>query len=369
MLEARNVSVYYGHHRAVEDASVTVDTNEIVVILGANGAGKSTFLRTIAGLEPSADGSSITIDGTDITHRPSHEIVEFGIALVPEDRGIFDELTVSENLLLGAQPKRARDHEAANMEKVLSLFPPLTQRLNQRVRTMSGGERQMVAIGRAMMSHPSILMLDEPSLGLSPLLCGELFRSLTSIKEADVGILLVEQNARQSLAIADRGYLLDNGQITHADTAEALSTDKQVIKSYLGGISTGAANITKAKPAQSAESNDGVEVPSSSSFTVNAGQRGSARTNIEDVLPVSISALVESATLAQSEHVGTQRSQSEAMQAAPPPVNTNGGGANGRQAGPAERDVESTGSEPDSLQRMLLEMEKAAADTLRRGDR
>jgi branched-chain amino acid transport system ATP-binding protein len=175
------------------------------------------------------------MDGTDITHRPAHEIVEAGIALVPEDRGVFAELTVHENLVLGAHPRRARPHEAANLERVLVLFPKLAERRKQLVRTMSGGERQMVAVGRAMMSAPSILMLDEPSLGLAPLVCRELFRSLARIKDAGVGIFLVEQNAKQALAIADRGYLLDNGHIVGADSAASLSKDEKVRKAYLGG--------------------------------------------------------------------------------------------------------------------------------------
>jgi branched-chain amino acid transport system ATP-binding protein len=203
-------------------------------MLGANGAGKSTFLRAVAGQTRAMADSSVTMDGIDITHRPPHEIVETGIALVPEDRGVFAELTVHENLVLGAHPRRARAAEAVNMERVLSLFPKLAERRNQVVRTMSGGERQMVAVGRAMMSAPSILMLDEPSLGLAPLVCSELFRSLRRIKEAGVGIFLVEQNAKQGLAIADRGYLLDNGHIVGSDTAEALSKDEKIRKAYLG---------------------------------------------------------------------------------------------------------------------------------------
>jgi branched-chain amino acid transport system ATP-binding protein len=234
MLEVGNVSVFYGRHRAVEGVSVKVGVGEIVVMLGANGAGKSTLLRAIAGLTRAAAGT-VTMDGSDITRRAPHDIVESGIALVPEDRGIFTELTVWENLVLGGYPKRARAREAENIDRVLSLFPRLAERRSQVVRTMSGGERQMVAVGRAMMSAPSILMLDEPSLGLSPLLCRDLFRSLTRIKEAGVGIFLVEQNARLSLAISDRGYLLDNGHIVGADTAEALSKDEQVRKAYLGG--------------------------------------------------------------------------------------------------------------------------------------
>jgi branched-chain amino acid transport system ATP-binding protein len=235
MLECKNLSVFYGRHRAVEDVSVQVSPGEIVVMLGANGAGKSTLLRAIAGQTPAREGCTVRMNGIDVTHRKAHEIVEAGIALVPEDRGIFAELSVQENLVLGAYPKRARASEADNMARVLALFPRLAERRKQMVRTMSGGERQMVALGRAIMSAPTILMLDEPSLGLSPLLCRDLFRSLTRIRETGVGIFLVEQNAKQSLAIADRGYLLDNGHIVGADTATALSNDEKVKTAYLGG--------------------------------------------------------------------------------------------------------------------------------------
>ena len=234
MLEVTNLSVFYGRHRAVENASAKVAMGEIVVMLGSNGAGKSTFLRAIGGQTPAMAGSTVTMDGVDITHKPPHEIVEMGIALVPEDRGVFAELTVHENLILGAHPRRARAAEAVNMERVLGLFPRLAERRNQLVRTMSGGERQMVAVGRAMMSAPSILMLDEPSLGLAPLVCTELFRSLARIKDTGVGIFLVEQNAKQGLAIADRGYLLDNGHIVGSDTAAALAKDETIRKAYLG---------------------------------------------------------------------------------------------------------------------------------------
>lgn len=234
MLEARNISVFYGRHRAVEGASIDVAAGEIVVMLGANGAGKSTFLRAIAGMTPAMPGATITIDGKDITNAPAHDVVEAGIAVVPEGRGVFGDMSVQENLQLGAFPLRARGHQAENTDRVLSLFPKLAERRSQTVRTMSGGEQQMVAIGRAMMSAPSVLLLDEPSLGLSPLLCGELFRALAGIRETGVGIFLVEQNARQSLAIADRGYLLDNGHITGADTAAALARDEGVQRAYLG---------------------------------------------------------------------------------------------------------------------------------------
>jgi len=234
MLEARNVSVFYGRHQALQDVSATISQGEIVVMLGANGAGKSTFLRAVAGQTRKVDGASVLMDGADITNRQPYEIVETGIALVPEDRGIFADLTVQENLILGAHPARARAGEVDNLERVLGLFPKLKQRPKQVVRTMSGGERQMVAIGRAMMSAPTILLLDEPSLGLAPLLCSELFRTLARIKDTGVGIFLVEQNAKQSLAIADRGYLLDNGHIVGADSASALAKDEKVKAAYLG---------------------------------------------------------------------------------------------------------------------------------------
>ena len=235
MLECKNVAVSYGRHRALDGVSITVSPGEIVVMLGANGAGKSTLLRAIAGQTPAQTGSTVLMDGVDITRQPAYAIVETGLALVPEDRGIFTELTVHENLLLGAHPKRARPREAQNMDRILTLFPKLAERRKQIVRTMSGGERQMVAIGRALMSAPTILMLDEPSLGLSPLLTSELFRSLSRIKETGVGVFLVEQNAKQGLAIADRGYLLDNGRVVGEGTARALSTDEKVKIAYLGG--------------------------------------------------------------------------------------------------------------------------------------
>lgn len=176
----------------------------------------------------------ISIGRADITDLPAHEIVEAGLALVPEGRGVFADLTVHENLMLGSHPRRAHNARAESFDRVFALFPQLAERRKQTVRTMSGGEQQMMAIGRAMMSAPQILLLDEPSLGLSPLLCGELFRSLAHIKDTGVGVFLVEQNAKQGLAIADRGYLLDNGHITGADTAEALANDPKVREAYLG---------------------------------------------------------------------------------------------------------------------------------------
>lgn len=243
MLEVRNLSVSYGKHRALDGASLRVGKGEIVVILGANGAGKSTLLKAICGICEGHVAGDVTLESAQLVGEKPHKIVEAGIALVPEGRGVFGDLTVEENLTLGAYAERARDDEAGNLQRVLSLFPKLGERRKQTVRTMSGGEQQMVAIGRAMMSNPSILALDEPSLGLSPLLCKDLFESLRVVKQAGLGILLVEQNAKQSLRIADRGYLLENGNIVHEDDAERLANDPAVQKAYLGG--SGAATEAK----------------------------------------------------------------------------------------------------------------------------
>jgi branched-chain amino acid transport system ATP-binding protein len=234
MLEVTALSVSYGRHRAVEQAELRVGDGEIAVVLGANGAGKSSVLRAISGLTAAQPGAGIIMAGRDIAGRPQDEIVEAGIALVPEDRAVFADLSVHENLMLGAYPRRARARSGENIARVLDLFPKLAERRRQAVRTMSGGEQQMVAIGRAMMSAPAILLLDEPSLGLSPLLCRELFRALARIRETGIGILLVEQNARQALAIADRGYLMENGQISRSEDAQTLASDEHVQKAYLG---------------------------------------------------------------------------------------------------------------------------------------
>jgi branched-chain amino acid transport system ATP-binding protein len=240
MLEVSGISVSYGQHRALGDAALNVGRGEIVVILGANGAGKTSLLKAIAGLV-AAPGKHVSLSGRDLSQLPAHDIVEAGLALVPEGRGVFGELTVAENLLLGANPKRARAGEAMRRAQIMTLFPRLGERLKQTVRTMSGGEQQMVAIGRALMSNPDILLLDEPSLGLSPLLVRELFTALGKVRDSGVGLLLVEQNARESLAIADRGYLIENGRITGHGSATDLISNDAVRRAYLGGIAQGAA--------------------------------------------------------------------------------------------------------------------------------
>ena len=234
MLEVRSASASYGKHRALLGIDLTVGGGELVTLLGANGAGKSTLLRVLSGLISGDVSTRVLLDGTPLHTLATHERVEAGLALVPEGRGIFGDLTVRENLRLGAYPRRARGSEQPNLERVLALFPRLEERLGQAVRTMSGGEQQMVAIGRALMAAPRVLLLDEPSIGLSPLLCTELFKAIAAVRGGDVGILLVEQNARRSLAIADRAYLLENGRIAGQGTAAALAGDPAVQKAYLG---------------------------------------------------------------------------------------------------------------------------------------
>jgi len=256
MLDIRNLSAAYGMHRALAGVSINVEEGEIVVILGANGAGKSTLLRAIAGMCEGQVQGEVFLDGEPLTGITADAIVERGIAFVPEGRGIFGDLTVAENLQLGAYSRHARLRQQENLARVFDLFPKLKERRSQIARTMSGGEQQMVAIGRAIMADPKILMLDEPSLGLSPILCKELFQSLSHITESGMGVLLVEQNAKQSLAISDRGYLLENGEITGQNDASALLNDPAVQAAYLGGAGgetgTGRAGQTVAVQAPAA---------------------------------------------------------------------------------------------------------------------
>jgi acyl-CoA reductase-like NAD-dependent aldehyde dehydrogenase/ABC-type branched-subunit amino acid transport system ATPase component len=234
LLRVSHIAAAYGKHLALADVDLDVDGGEVVVILGANGAGKSTLLKVIAGMVPHLPGGSISLGSRELGVLATHEIVEAGIVLVPEGRGIFADLTVRENLMLGAYARRARGNEKRNLDLVIDLFPRLKERFGQVARTMSGGEQQMVAIGRAMMAAPEYLLLDEPSLGLSPLLAHELFQSLGRIRLTGAGVLLVEQNAKLSLAIADRGYLIETGRIVGHGEAADLSADPAVREAYLG---------------------------------------------------------------------------------------------------------------------------------------
>ncbi|NRF67718.1 ABC transporter ATP-binding protein [Aquincola sp. S2] len=235
MLDVSGLTVHYGKHRALDAVALALRPAELVVMLGANGAGKSTLLRALGGMLKPAPGARATLDGHDLLALPPHRLVEAGVALVPEGRGLFPDLSVQDNLRLGALPPRARAGERRNFERLLSLFPRLAERLKQAVGTMSGGEQQMVALGRALMSDPRVLLLDEPTLGLSPLMAQELFAAVRQVKTLGVGILLAEQNAHASLAIADRGYVLATGRIVGAGTAQDLREDRAVQRAYLGG--------------------------------------------------------------------------------------------------------------------------------------
>ena len=235
MLDIADLTVHYGKHRALDAVSLQVQPKELVVMLGANGAGKSTLLRVLGGMMRPEPGARVTLDGEDLLALPAHKLVDAGIALVPEGRGLFVDLSVKDNLQLGALPPRARAGERRNLERVLELFPRLGERLGQTVGTMSGGEQQMVALARALMSDPKMLLLDEPSLGLSPLMALEVFNAVKQVKALGVGILLVEQNAQLSLNIAVRGYVLATGRVAGAGTSEALRNDPAVQRAYLGG--------------------------------------------------------------------------------------------------------------------------------------
>jgi branched-chain amino acid transport system ATP-binding protein len=234
VLEVAGLCVAFGRHEALHEVDLTVARGETVTILGANGAGKSTLLGAIAGVIRPARGEHLRFDGADIGALPPHAIVEAGIALVPEGHGIFADLTVRENLALGAFARRARANETRNRERVLALFPRLAERLDQPARTMSGGEQKMVAVARALMADPRLLLLDEPSLGLAPRHCAELFAALAQLRDAAPSILLVEQNAHRSLALADRGYVLAAGRIVAEGSADALREDPAVARAYLG---------------------------------------------------------------------------------------------------------------------------------------
>ncbi|MFY0618946.1 ABC transporter ATP-binding protein [Shimia sp.] len=234
MLELKNVTVRYGKHLAVNSVNFSVAKGEVVVVLGANGAGKSSMLKAIAGMVPTAEGA-VALDGDQITGVPAHKVTNLGIALVPEGRGIVGRMTVEENLRLGATPPRARASEGDTLAQVFDIFPRLAERQQQFVHTMSGGEQQMVAVGRAMMSKPDFLLLDEPSLGLAPIVVSEMFKALAQVRKTGVGLLIVEQNVKISLRHADRGYLLEAGRITGSGTSDELLNDTAVRQAFLGG--------------------------------------------------------------------------------------------------------------------------------------
>jgi len=234
-LEVTGIHARYGMHAALHNVSIHVDAGEAVSVLGANGAGKTALLKVIAGFMPAAEVQTLRLAGQNLATIPPHARVDQGLAYVPDNRGVFGELSVRENLRLGALPRRARATEAQALGRVLRLFPRLRERLSQAVRTMSGGEQQMVAIGRALMSNPEVLLLDEPSLGLSPQMVGELFKALAQIQETKVSILIVEQNAKKSLQLSDRAYLLEQGRIVGEGLAAELLRSAVVRKAYLGG--------------------------------------------------------------------------------------------------------------------------------------
>ena len=234
MLKVSDLKVKYGMIEAIKGISFEVRDGEIVTMIGANGAGKTTTMHAISGLVKAAEGS-IMLDDTELTKTAPHKIVGMGLAQVPEGRRVFAEQTVEDNLILGAYLRKDKDGIAKDMEEVFQLFPRLKERRTQLAGTLSGGEQQMLAMGRALMAKPSILLLDEPSMGLSPLLVSEIFNIIQEINDKGTTILLVEQNAKRALAIADRAYVLETGKITLEGTGEELSNDERVQKAYLGG--------------------------------------------------------------------------------------------------------------------------------------
>ena len=233
ILKVENMNVYYGAIHAIKGISFHVDQGEVVTLIGANGAGKSTTLQTVSGLLRSRTGS-IQFCGENISNVPSHKIVEKWLAQVPEGRRIFLQMSVEENLEMGAYTQSASGVEA-DLEKVYTLFPRLKERRRQIAGTLSGGEQQMLAIGRALMSHPRLLMLDEPSMGLAPILVEQIFDIIRQLHKEGTTILLVEQNAQMALSVADRGYVLETGRVTLSGPGKELLADEAVKKAYLGG--------------------------------------------------------------------------------------------------------------------------------------
>lgn len=233
LLEIKDLEVNYGVIKAIKGVSFDVNEGEIIALIGANGAGKTTILHTITGLIQAKKGS-IVFDGKELTKTPPHKIVSMGMAHVPEGRRIFQQLSVLENLKLGAYTRKDKSEIASTLKMVYERFPRLEERKNQVAGTLSGGEQQMLAMGRALMSKPRIILMDEPSMGLSPLLVSEIFDIIKVINESGTTVLLVEQNAKKALSIADRAYVLETGKITLSGDAKDLVNDESVKKAYLG---------------------------------------------------------------------------------------------------------------------------------------
>jgi branched-chain amino acid transport system ATP-binding protein len=232
LLEVSDIRTHYGSIEALKGVSLTVEEGEVVTLIGSNGAGKSTTLRSISGLTPASSGR-ISFAGQDITRVPAHEIVAYGIALSPEGRHCFPRMTVRENLDLGAHHRRGAE-VATDLERVYELFPRLHEREKQKAGTMSGGEQQMLAIGRALMARPRLLMLDEPSMGIAPILVQRIYETIGAINRDGVTILLVEQNANYALDISARGYVLETGRVVLANDSDQLRDDPEVQRAYLG---------------------------------------------------------------------------------------------------------------------------------------
>ncbi|MFV8292239.1 ABC transporter ATP-binding protein [Aerococcus viridans] len=234
MLEVKDLKVSYGMIEAIKGISFEVNQGEIVSLIGSNGAGKSTTLRTISGIKPAKSGQ-ILYEGQDILKSNAMKIVKAGISQVPEGRHVFKGMSVKENLLMGAYTRKDRDGLKEDMEKSFEYFPIIKERLNQDAATLSGGEQQMVAMARALMAKPKLLLLDEPSMGLAPLFIQQIFNIIEEIKEAGTTVLLIEQNAKQALSISDRAYVMETGKILLSGTGQELLTSEKVQEAYLGG--------------------------------------------------------------------------------------------------------------------------------------
>lgn len=233
LLKVENLEVSYGLIKAIKGVSFTVNEGEIVALIGANGAGKTTIMHAISGLIP-INGGKIIYDGNELNKIPAHKIISLGLSQVPEGRRVFQELSVKDNLILGAYTRKNKAEVKATLESIYDIFPRLKERSSQVAGTLSGGEQQMLAVGRALMSHPKTLLLDEPSMGLSPLFVNTIFDTIKRINENGTTILLVEQNAKKALSVANRAYVLETGFITKTGTGEELLNDDNVKKAYLG---------------------------------------------------------------------------------------------------------------------------------------